>query len=329
MKAPQGTQPSRIGHVGVLMGGVSGERAVSLRSGQRVVAALHSRGYHVTGIDWRGPADNLWETLLQARIDVVFVALHGTLGEDGCVQGLLECCGMPYTGSSVLASALAMDKVAARRVFDEEAIESPRWCVYRGPADVAKIGLPLIVKPSKEGSSLGISLVQHPHEVAAALALAGRCHGSVLLEEFVRGREIQVAVLDGQILGEVEVTSAAPFLDYAAKYERDDTRYQVPAKLTDAERRLLHGMARRTHQALGCAGLTRTDFVLSETGRAVCLELDTLPGLTERSLVPKIAAHAQIDYPTLCERVLWGAALKESAFRAVPVAAAAGSVENS
>ncbi len=310
-----GAQAGRFrgARVVVLCGGPSAEREVSLRSGERVYAALARLGYDVQRVDWRGggaEGPELGSVLRQAGAEVVFLALHGTYGEDGCVQGLLECARLPYTGSSVLASALAMDKAAARRVFDQEAIASPRWCVYRGPADAARMGLPVVVKPSHEGSSVGISIVREAEELAPALSLAGQGHGSVLLEEYVRGREIQVAVLDGQALGEVEIRPATGFYDYAAKYERTDTQYLVPAPLTAAERQLVQGLARRAHRALGCAGVTRTDLILGDGGRAVCLEVDTLPGLTERSLVPMIAEQAGLPFPALCERILDGAALK-------------------
>lgn len=298
--------------VSVIMGGTSSERAVSLQSGERVCAALRSLGHTVTAIDWTGPEHNLWDALLRARTEVAFLALHGTYGEDGCVQGLLECCRIPYTGSSVLASALAMDKVAARRVFADAAIESPRWCVYRGAADVLRIGLPMVIKPSREGSSIGISLVREGDEagLGSALARAAAQHGEVLLEEYVSGREIQVAVLDGVVLGEVEIRPATGFYDYAAKYERSDTAYLVPAPLSQNERLLCHDLARRAHLALGCAGVTRTDLILAPSGRAVCLEVDTLPGLTERSLVPMIAAANGLDFRALCQRILDSAALK-------------------
>ena len=296
--------------VGVIMGGPSAERAVALASGRRVAEALSDRGYPVIAIDWTGTDHNLWSDLRRDRVEVAFVALHGTLGEDGCIQGLLECAGIPYTGSGVLASALAMDKVASRRVFDEASIETPRWTVYEGPADVQRIGLPLVVKPSREGSSVGISIVRHESQLESALQLASRLHGVVLLEEFVAGREIEVAVLDGVVLGDVEVRPAGEFYDYAAKYQRTDTQYLVPAPLTAAERQLCQDLARRAHAALGCAGVTRTDLLLAPTGRAVCLEVDTLPGLTDRSLVPKIAEQSGLDFPSLCERILATAALK-------------------
>jgi len=292
------------------MGGPSAEREVALASGQRVVEALRERGRQVVALDWTGADQNLWSDLRRECVEVAFVALHGTLGEDGCIQGLLECAGIPYTGSGVLASALAMDKVASRRVFDQESIEVPRWTVYQGPADIERIGLPLVVKPSREGSSVGISIVRSEQQVEPALQLARRLHGVVLLEEFVAGREIEVAVLDGEVLGDVEIRPAGEFYDYAAKYQRTDTQYAVPAPLTAAQRQLCHDLARRAHEALGCAGVTRTDLLLSATGRAVCLEVDTLPGLTDRSLVPKIAEQSRLDFATLCERILATAALK-------------------
>jgi D-alanine-D-alanine ligase len=275
-----------------------------------VAEALAERGHSVASLDWTGADQNLWADLRRERVEVAFVALHGTLGEDGCIQGLLECAGIPYTGSGVLASALAMDKVASRRVFMEESIETPRWTVYQGPADVARIGLPLVVKPSREGSSVGITFVRDESQLDPALQLAQRLHGVVLLEELVVGREIEVAVLDGVVLGDVEIRPAGEFYDYAAKYQRTDTQYLVPAPLSAAERQLCHDLARRAHLALGCAGVTRTDLLLSSSGRAVCLEIDTLPGLTDRSLVPKIAAQAGLDFPSLCERILATAALK-------------------
>ena len=296
--------------IGVIMGGPSAEREVSLISGRRVVEALLGRGYDAVAIDWTGADSNLWTELRRERIEVAFIALHGTLGEDGCVQGLLECCAIPYTGSSVLASALAMDKVASRRVFDQECIESPRWSVHRGAADVQRIGFPLVVKPSREGSSIGVSIVHSQEYLEAALSTARRLHGVVLVEEYVRGREIEVAVLDGEVLGEVEIQPLTEFYDYAAKYQRNDTKYLVPAPLSAVERQLVHDLGRRAHAALGCSGVSRTDLLLTASGRAVCLEVDTLPGLTERSLVPKIAEQCGIAFPELCERILASAALK-------------------
>jgi D-alanine-D-alanine ligase len=290
--------------IGVIMGGPSAEREVSLNSGRGILAALQSRGHEAVGIDWLGLKDDLGAKLRTAGVEVAWIALHGTHGEDGCVQGLLECHGIPYTGSGVLASALAMDKMATRRIFDQESIESPRWRRYWGAADVARIGYPLVVKPSAEGSSVGVSIVKEEKQLARALEAAQKCHGVVLLEEYVRGREINVGVLDDEALGEVEIRPATEFYDYEAKYIRNDTQYLVPAPITDDERRTLHSLAVRAHKALGCSGATRVDLILAENGRAICLEINTLPGMTDHSLLPKIAAHSGMDYATLVERIL-------------------------
>ena len=296
--------------IGVVMGGPSSEREVSLRSGAGVLAALEGRGHDVIGIDWKSREEDLVARLRGERVEVAWLALHGTYGEDGCVQGLLECAGIPYTGSGVLASAIAMDKVATRRVFDQELIESPRWRRYYGAADVSRIGYPLVVKPSAEGSSVGVSIVKTEADFPAALDKAKAGRGVVILEEYVKGREINIAVLDGEALGEVEIKPATEFYDYEAKYLRNDTQYLVPAPITDDERRRLHDLAVRAHNALGCAGATRVDVILGEAGRTIVLEINTLPGMTDHSLLPKIAAHRGIDYPTLMERILASASLK-------------------
>jgi D-alanine-D-alanine ligase len=296
--------------VGVILGGPSSERAVSLNSGSGVLAALTSRGYDAVGVDWTSTQDDLIGMLREQRVEVAWLALHGTYGEDGCVQGLLECAGIPYTGSGVLASAIAMDKIATRRVFDQEGIESPRWRRYHGAADVARVGFPLVMKPSAEGSSVGVSIVKQESELAGALEKARAGRGVVLIEEYVKGREINVGILDGEALGEVEIRPATEFYDYEAKYLRNDTQYLVPAPITDDERRRLHDLAMRAHQAVGCAGASRVDLILGADGRAICLEINTLPGMTDHSLLPKIAAHRGMDYATLVERILAGASLK-------------------
>jgi D-alanine-D-alanine ligase len=290
--------------VGVIMGGPSAERDVSLKSGAGIFAALQQKGYDTVAVDWKGLRDDLGAQLRRERVEVAWIALHGTWGEDGCVQGLCECYGVPYTGSGVLASSLAMDKVATRRVFDQESIESPRWRRYHGAADAARIGFPLVVKPSREGSSVGVAIVKDPAQLGPAVDAARALHGEVLLEEYVRGREINVGVLDDEALGEVEIRPATEFYDYEAKYLRDDTQYLVPAPITDDERRTLHSLAVRAHKALGCAGATRVDLMLADGERAVCLEINTLPGMTDHSLLPKIAAHRGMDYATLVERIL-------------------------
>ena len=295
--------------VGVVMGGPSSEREVSLKSGRGVLEALRSRGHDAVAVDWKA-GESLPAALTAAGVQVVFNALHGVWGEDGCVQGLLECMGIPYTGSGVMGSAIAMDKVMTKRIFDRMGVPSARWRIGATPDDVAAVGFPLVVKPSREGSSVGVTIVRDPAALPAALDEARRWHGELLLEEYVAGREIQVAVLDDAVLGDVEIRPAKEFYDYEAKYLRNDTQYLCPAPVTDEEHARLAAIALEAHRALGCTGYSRVDLILAPDGRAICLEVNTLPGLTEKSLVPKIAAAAGIDYATLCERILAGASLK-------------------
>jgi D-alanine-D-alanine ligase len=295
--------------IGVIMGGPSSEREVSLRTGRGVLEALRGRGYDAVGIDWRA-GESLPAALQQERVEVAWIALHGVWGEDGCVQGLLECMAIPYTGSGVMGSAIAMDKVMSKRIFDRMGIEGARWKIHGGEGDAFAVGYPLVVKPSREGSSVGVTIVRDPAHLQAALDEAKRHHGEVLVEEYVRGREINVAVLDEAVLGDVEVRPAVEFYTYEAKYQRNDTQYLCPAPIGEAERQRLADLALRAHRALGCSSYSRVDLILGEDGRAICLEVNTLPGMTEKSLLPKIAASKAMDYATLVERILAGASLK-------------------
>jgi D-alanine-D-alanine ligase len=294
--------------VGVVMGGPSAEREISLRTGKAVHAALARRGYNAITIDW-GAARSLGAELRAEHVEVVWLALHGTLGEDGCVQGLLECERIPYTGSGVLASALGMDKVASKRMFDQFAIATPRWSLYRDDKDVDALGLPLVVKPSREGSSVGVTIVRDRDALSAALDAARAAHGEVMLEEYIDGHDLSVGVLDDAVLGTVEIRPAVPFYDYQAKYERKDTKYLVPAPLDEPADAKLRDLALRAHRALGCSGATRTDLVSAQDGRIFVLEVNTLPGMTATSLLPKMAAHVGMSYDELCERILAGARL--------------------
>jgi D-alanine-D-alanine ligase len=302
--------------IGVIMGGPSSERDVSLNSGRGIHSALASKGYDAVAIDWKGGADDLGSHLRREKIDAAWIALHGTYGEDGCVQGLLECYGVPYTGSGVLASALAMDKVATRRIFDQESIESPRWRRYHGPADVARIGFPLVVKPSSEGSSVGVSIVKDQSQLQAALDAAKKCHGIVLLEEYIKGREINVGVLDDEALGEVEIRPATEFYDYEAKYLRNDNRYHCPAGLSAPAEAHMASLALAAFDAVGAEGWGRVDFMADKTGRPLLLELNTIPGMTDHSLVPKAAQAAGIDFEELCWQVLETSFVREPAIGA-------------
>jgi D-alanine-D-alanine ligase len=298
--------------VGVIMGGPSSEREVSLRTGKGVVEALRGRGYDVAVIDWKA-GESLPAALQQARIDVAWIALHGVWGEDGCVQGLCECMGIPYTGSGVMGSAIAMDKVMSKRIFEQVGVPTASWRIVRPgheAEDLAAIPLPVVVKPSREGSSVGVTIVKDAPALAAAAEEARRHHGEVLVEEYVKGREINIGVLDEAVLGDVEVRPALEFYSYEAKYQRSDTQYLTPAPIGDGERHKLGEVALLAHRALGCGGYSRVDLILAPNGRVICLEVNTLPGMTEKSLLPKIAAASGMDYATLVERVLASASLK-------------------
>ncbi len=299
--------------IGVLMGGLSSEREVSLRTGKACADALEERGYVVTRIDvQRDVAQRLGE----ARIDLAFIALHGRWGEDGCIQGLLESMFIPYTGSGVLASAAGMDKVFAKQVFEAHGLKTAPYRVFGGMDALEThgfempFGLPAVVKPSGEGSSVGVTIVRDAAALRAAALQASKLKGAILVEQYIKGREIQAAVLDDEALGAIEVVPASEFYDYNAKYQAGTTKYLFPAPIPADSNQAVCKMALAAHRALGCAGATRSDLILEPGGALWLLEINTLPGMTATSLLPKIAAGKGIDFATLCERLLLGAALK-------------------
>jgi len=289
------------------MGGPSAEREVSLQSGRGVHAALVERGYHAIDIDWE-PGANLPSLLASAGIDVVWNALHGTQGEDGAVQGLLTCLGIPFTGSGILASALAMDKLATKRTLRAEGVSTPRWALVAKDAPIALpegMTLPVVVKPANEGSSVGVTIARDERRFREGIELARGCHGITLVEQFVDGAEVNVGILDDAVLGSVEIRPATEFYDYEAKYIRDDTQYLVPPELDPAVVAAGEALALRTHQLLGCRGYSRIDLMIERaTGQAFVIEANTLPGMTSHSLLPKVAAAAGLSYADVCERIL-------------------------
>ena len=299
--------------VAVLYGGPSTEREVSLRTGKACADALVAKGYDVALVD---VDRELPARLRERKIDVVFNALHGRWGEDGCVQGLLEAMGIPYTGSGVLASALGMEKTVSKAMFRSLGLSVIDYRVF--PASRAgsikasdlPFGIPCVVKPSGEGSSVGVHLVKDPTKLGAACTDAATFKGDVIVERYVKGTEVNVAVLDGKALGAIEIVPANEFYDYAAKYTAGTTRYFYPARIPDAHRDRVMAAAESAHRGLGCAGVTRVDFIVAADGTPYILEINTLPGMTGTSLVPKIAAGLGIAFPDLCERILDGAALK-------------------
>ena len=304
--------------IGVLMGGLSAERDISIRTGEAVVAALTDRGYDAWPLFVDRDVDMV---LRQSRIDVAYLALHGRYGEDGCIQGLLELLGIPYTGSGVLASALAMNKVRAKEVFRLNNLPTaPGYVVqFDGGEDLLELhgsfGFPVIVKPAGEGSSLGIKIARDELELEAAVEQALRFDDDVLVERFVEGKEISVAILDGKPLGAVEIVPKRGFYDFRNKYTNGRTEYHLPARLSPERYRSALRLATLAHEALGCDGATRVDLIVSDKGNEVVLEVNTLPGMTPTSLLPKIAHGAGLSFEDLVEEMLKGARLRAHGHR--------------
>jgi D-alanine-D-alanine ligase len=309
--------------VGVLMGGMSAEREVSLRTGEGVAAALESKGHDVVRIVCgptsisasRSGSRGIDELVRAAEIDVAFLALHGRGGEDGCVQGLLELLGVPYTGSSVLASALAMDKLKAKEMFRLHNVPTPPYYVATA-VDLdaleelhGSFGFPCIVKPNGEGSSVGLTKAHDLAELARGIEAALEHDSSVLVERFVKAMEVTVGLLDGRVLGAIEVAPKSGLYDYSAKYTSGDTEYISPPRLAPTRARGVMNLAERAARALGCTGACRVDLLVTEGENEYVLEVNTLPGMTPTSLLPKIAAGVGMDYASLCEAILDGARL--------------------
>jgi D-alanine-D-alanine ligase len=313
--------------VAVLMGGWGEEREISLKTGEAVVTALASKGHDVVRID---PAAGLDVHLRAAQVDACFLALHGRMGEDGKVQGLLEVMGIPYTGSGVMASALAMNKPFAKRLFRAANLGTAvghsvhREELERADALHVDLGFPCVVKPALGGSSVGLSLVRSAHQLAGALALACRFGGEALVERYVKGREVTVGIVGGEVLGSLEIAHPGGTFDFDTKYKSGTARYHLPPRLSPTRVQNVEAMALKAYEALGCRGYARVDFICSESGQAndVLLEVNTLPGMTATSLLPKIAAAAGLDFPALCERILSLAALDDVQVKAAVAVAA-------
>jgi D-alanine-D-alanine ligase len=299
--------------VAVLYGGRSAEREISLKTGAACGEALRGKGYDVALLD---VGLDVAEKLRELRVAVAFIALHGRWGEDGSIQGLLESMGIPYTGSGVLASALGMDKVFSKLLFREHGLKVIPYRVFPH-ADSARItvgdlpfGLPAVVKPGNEGSSVGVHIVRDAGALAAACADAAQYKGEIIVERYVKGMEVNVAVLNGRALGAIEIVPSREFYDYVAKYTPGMTQYFYPARLSQEHTQRVCDAAELAHRALGCDGVTRIDFIVAPDGTPFILEANTLPGMTATSLVPKIAAGNGIPFADLCERLLDGASVK-------------------
>lgn len=303
-----GSQPLRVA---VLRGGTSAEREVSLATGDEVGGALAARGFAVELIDSANPG--FIERLRTGGFDVVFICLHGRFGEDGTVQGLLELLGLPYVGSGVLASALAMDKVVSKRLFAAEGLLTPPFVVCtadeKTDADgiVAKLGPKLVVKPAKEGSSVGMSIVHEPQELPSALERAFAHDDTVIVEAFVSGVEVTVGVIGNKelvALPTLEIVPEHEFYDYESKYVPGMSRHIIPARVSESAREECQSVALAAHRVLGCRGMSRADTIVTPDGQVFLLEVNTIPGMTKTSLLPDAARAAGIEFPELCERLV-------------------------
>ena len=299
--------------VGVLMGGWGEEKEISIKTGEAVASALERLGHDVTRI-LAGPG--LESSLRAAEVEQVFLALHGRMGEDGKVQGLLEVMGLAYTGSGVLASSLAMNKTFAKKLFRLHNLPTPcGYSVRRGEVhrlfDLhGDLGFPCVVKPAVGGSSVGLTVVRREQDLPAAVALAQRYGGEALVERRVEGRELTVGILDDQVLGSCEIAHGADSFDYRVKYQTG-ARYFLPPRLSATRLANVEALALSAYRALGCRSYGRVDLLCSETDNDVVLEVNTLPGMTPLSLLPKIAAHAGMGFDALVSRILELATLDE------------------
>ena len=296
-------EPARFGAVAVLMGGRSAEREISLRSGQAVLAGLRHLGIKAEAIDTAKP----WIHRLSG-FDRAFIALHGRGGEDGAVQGVLETVGMPYTGSGVLACALSMDKLRTKQIWQAEGVPTPPYARLDSEADLplaqAELGLPLVMKPAREGSSLGMSKVSRGEELRDAFAAARRFDARVIAEAWVQGQEYTAAILDNTALPLIRLETGRSFYDYEAKYHSSTTKYHCPSGLSAAVEGRLAALSLRAFQALDGSGWGRVDFMVDGEGRPWLLEINAVPGLTDHSLVPMAAAAVGLDFYQLVARIL-------------------------
>ncbi len=294
-----------FGKVAVLMGGTSAERGISLESGNAVLTALLRSGVDAEGVDWKG---GIPSELLNKKIDRVFNALHGRGGEDGVIQGVLETMGIPYTGSGVQGSALAMDKQRTKQIWTANDIPTPAFMVPENEPDpqqvIDKLGLPLMVKPAREGSSYGISKVDQIDQLLSAWREAKKFDDSVLIEQWITGGEYTVGILKGKTLPMIKLETPRDFYDYKAKYEENTTQYICPCGLDKAIEKEIQKISLRAFKAVNCSGWGRVDLMLNEAGEVFFIELNTVPGMTSHSLVPMAAKQNGIEFDELVIKIL-------------------------
>jgi len=295
------------------MGGPSTEREVSLNTGGAILAALQEKGYQAIGMEL-APCQFV-EQIKAEKIDVVFNAVHGKFGEDGTIQGVLELLGIPYTGSGMLASAVAMDKVISKRLVMTDGIPTPRSLFFARTTEIREVlaeicqhfSLPVVVKAASQGSSIGVSIVSDEGLLEAAVKESFGYSEQIIVEEFIKGKELTVAVIGDQTVQALPVIEIVPHsgrYDYRSKYTKGCTDYIVPAQLESKATEQIQSLAVKAFRLFGCRGVARVDFMMNEAGQPYVLEINTIPGMTATSLVPKAAAATGLSFPDLCERIL-------------------------
>lgn len=298
-------RPEQFGRVGVLMGGVAAERPVSLKSGTAVYEALKRKGVEAVAVDING---SVIEALSGQRFDRVFNIIHGRGGEDGVLQAVLEVLGMPYTGSGILASALGMDKLRTKLCWRGSGLVTPKWFLLRSPEDIptciAELGFPVIVKPALEGSSIGMSKAANAEQLTAAYALAAQYNCDVYAESWIYGQEFTVGILDGTALPPIRLETPNTFYDYEAKYLADTTQYHCPCGLPEVQENLLKTVAEKAAEVVGARGWSRVDVFMDSQGQYQLIEINTVPGMTDHSLVPMAAKQIGLDFDDLVWRIL-------------------------
>lgn len=305
---------TRFGKVAVLFGGTSAEREVSLKSGNAVLEALQRQGVDAHGVDVQG--NSILETLRRGGFARVFIVLHGRGGEDGVLQGALETLGLPYTGSGVLGSALGMDKVRTKQIWQAAGLPTPKFLVLEAASDLerveAELGFPVMIKPAHEGSSIGMSKVECAADLSAAWQSAMQYDTAVLAEKWITGREYTASILGEQALPLIRLETTHAFYDYQAKYFANDTRYHCPCDLSEAEEVQFRALALRAFRAVAACGWGRVDFMCDDSGQPYLIEVNTVPGMTDHSLVPMAARVAGMDFDALVVRILDDSLLRDA-----------------
>ncbi|MBI5327910.1 MAG: D-alanine--D-alanine ligase [Deltaproteobacteria bacterium] len=298
--------------IGVLMGGMSAEREISLRSGKAVYNALIQKRYNAVAID---VGRDVYNKITSSKIDIAFIALHGKYGEDGAIQGVLEILGIPYTGSGIQASAISINKVLAKRLFLFNNIPTPAFRVVKkgdaiNNAMIEGFGLPFVIKPNSQGSTIGVSIVNDKKNFPSAIKRALRYNDTALIEKFIKGRELTVGILSGRALPIIEIRPKNGMYDFKAKYTKGMTKYVVPAPLSKTLEKRVADIAFSAFNILGCSSMARIDIMLDSKNRPYVLEANTIPGMTELSLLPKAAKCAGINFPDMVEEILLSASCK-------------------